>query len=223
LAGELSPTRETASTIAAQRQLRDIDALLRKSGRQMLANELERVKQAERVRGWDTCEQALSGALPFRLPQSPLADDVSGRWRLFETWAEANGVRSLPSKPSTIAAFILDQNKAGMDVTNLLAILDAVEQAHDSIGLSNPVRCALPRRALEQIIKAEPPRSWPKEAKAEFSLLPPDIREIVAKREMERDTALRRAQNQIAEERKALAAGADNKTDSNIEKKETNK
>jgi hypothetical protein len=33
LAGELSPTRETASTISAQRQLRDIDALLRKAGR----------------------------------------------------------------------------------------------------------------------------------------------------------------------------------------------
>jgi len=109
-----------------------------------------------------------------------------------------------------------------MAVQNILAILDAVEQAHSEANLSNPVRAALPRLALEQIVKVLPPRSWPKDAVAEWSLLPVDIRRTVSDREQQRDAWLRREQNRAAEERKALANGA-SKSDGNIETQGTNK
>src|SRR5262245_36061351 len=109
----------------------------------MLADDLERAKRAEQVRVWNAHEQAVAGGLPFRLPRTPLPADVAERWSRFVKWTEAKGVRSLPAKPSTCAAWILEQTDLGMAVENVLAILDAVERAHDAAGLSNPVRCAL--------------------------------------------------------------------------------
>lgn len=52
----------------------------------------------------------------------------------------------------------------------------------------------------------EPPRSWSKEEKAEFATYPPEAQEKIARREQERDTAIRRAQNEAAEQRKAIDA-----------------
>jgi len=45
------------------------------------------------------------------------------------------------------------------------------------------------------------------------------VRDVIARREQERDVALRRLQNKAAEERKALANGAD-KSDGNSGNKE---
>jgi hypothetical protein len=49
----------------------------------------------------------------------------------------------------------------------------------------------------------EPPRSWSKEWKEEFATYPPVVQEKIAQREQERDTAIRRGQNELAEQRKA--------------------
>jgi hypothetical protein len=186
----------------------------------VLADELARAKRAEQVRAWNASEQALVGGLPWRLPQTPLPADVAERWSGFLKWTEAKGVRSLPAKPGTVAAWILDATDLGMSVANVLAILDAVEQAHSASGLSNPVRCSLPRLALEQIIKVDPPRSWPIQQKAEWGLLPIEIRAAITERENQRCTALRRKMNELADQRKALANGAD-KSAGNVETKGT--
>jgi len=52
----------------------------------------------------------------------------------------------------------------------------------------------------------EPPRSWTKEEKDEFATYPREAQEKIARREQDRETALRRGQNETAEQRKALEA-----------------
>jgi hypothetical protein len=52
----------------------------------------------------------------------------------------------------------------------------------------------------------EPPGSWTKEDKEEFATYPREAQEKIARREQERDTALRRSQNEAAEARKAVEA-----------------
>jgi hypothetical protein len=52
----------------------------------------------------------------------------------------------------------------------------------------------------------EPPRSWTKAEKERFQSLPRETQEYLHTREQERDTAFRRSQNEIAEQRKAAKA-----------------
>jgi hypothetical protein len=52
----------------------------------------------------------------------------------------------------------------------------------------------------------EPPRSWTKEEKAEFATYPRDAQEKIARREQERERAIRSSQNEAAEARKAAEA-----------------
>lgn len=52
----------------------------------------------------------------------------------------------------------------------------------------------------------EPPRSWTKEEKEEFATYPREAQEKIARREQERETALRRGQNEAAEKLKGLTA-----------------
>ncbi len=50
----------------------------------------------------------------------------------------------------------------------------------------------------------EPPRSWSKEEKERFTQLPRETQEYLTRRETERDTALRRGQNEAAQTRQTL-------------------
>jgi hypothetical protein len=50
----------------------------------------------------------------------------------------------------------------------------------------------------------EPPRSWTKEEKEEFATYPREAQEKIARREQDRETALRRSQNEAAEQRKTF-------------------
>ena len=52
----------------------------------------------------------------------------------------------------------------------------------------------------------EPPRSWTKEEKEEFGTYPREAQEKIARREQDRETSLRRGQNEVAEQRKAIEA-----------------
>src|SRR5258707_5395232 len=55
-------------------------------------------------------------------------------------------------------------------------------------------------------VAIEPPRSWSNEDKQWFNALPPETQEILARRENERDTALRRGQNEVAQQRQSFTA-----------------
>lgn len=52
----------------------------------------------------------------------------------------------------------------------------------------------------------DPPRSWTQAEKERFQSLPRETQEYLSHREQERETALRRSQNEIAEQRKAITA-----------------
>jgi hypothetical protein len=63
--------------------------------------------------------------------------------------------------------------------------------------------------ALAQLMQApgepiSPPNSWEKDAKAQWAALPRGLQEYVSFRELERDRAVRRAQNEAAELRNEL-------------------
>jgi len=52
----------------------------------------------------------------------------------------------------------------------------------------------------------EPPRSWSKEWKEEFATYPREAQEKILQREQERDSAIRRGQNEVADARKQIEA-----------------
>ncbi|HEY6020040.1 MAG TPA: hypothetical protein VIY48_09105 [Candidatus Paceibacterota bacterium] len=58
----------------------------------------------------------------------------------------------------------------------------------------------------EELPPIEAPRSWTKEQKEQFKELPRTAQEVIAQREQDRETTLRRGQNELAEQRKALEA-----------------
>ena len=166
-----------------------------------LADAIEQAKIRERVARWDANEQRLLQELKLDIPRPALAKDVLERLNIFGKWCEARSVRKCPCKPHVLASFCISQHQMGAAPQVILALLAAVEALHDHHGLSNPVRTSAVRAALDTIIKIDPPRSWPRADRILFAELPPDIREITARREQQRDKALRRLQNEAAERR----------------------
>jgi hypothetical protein len=105
-----------------------------------------------------------------------------------------------------VQTFILNQAKVGVAPERIAAEAQAIELLHDQCGLANPMQTRAARFALEQVLKIEPPRSWPKEEKAMFAHLPVQIRHIITARENDRERALRRAQNSYADAKRRLQA-----------------
>jgi hypothetical protein len=171
-----------------------------------LTDEIAKAKQAAAIRAWDDGERRLAEQLALDVPKAPLSPDAAARFDVFAKWCAARQVRKLAAKPLSVAAFVVDQAADGVPIQSILAMLAALEIQHDQHSLSNPVRTAPVRAALETIVKVDPPRSWPAEDKARFAMLDPADRYIIAKRENEREVALRRAQNKLAEERRRYEA-----------------
>lgn len=167
-----------------------------------LTDAIEAAKQREQIARWDAGEARLAAGLKLDVPRPALAKDVLERLDIFGKWAASKQVRKCPAKPTTISAFCIEQHELGATAQVILAMLGAIEALHDFHSLSNPVRTAIVRAALEQIIKLDPPRSWPKEDKALFAQLDPQIRRVIARREADRDRELRRLQSKAAELRK---------------------
>src|SRR4051812_45314015 len=72
--------------------------------------------------------------------------------------------------------------------------------------MSSPVLAALQFARAEELAAAmDAPRSWSKEAKLAFLHMPPHLQEYYVARERDRDRAVRVAQNEAADARKALA------------------
>jgi hypothetical protein len=116
-----------------------------------LADQLQAARQREQIQRWDNNERALLQELKLDVPRSALAKDVLERLDIFGKWAASKSVRKCPSKPYVVAAFCIEQHELGATAQVILAILTAVEALHDYHGLSNPVRTAIVRAALETI------------------------------------------------------------------------
>jgi hypothetical protein len=165
-----------------------------------LSEQLEAAKRQAEVRKLDAGDQRVATDLATRiqLPVNELSADIRTRLDPFNKWAISKQAGRCPAKAATCALFVLEQADLGVPPQQILAQLDAIEKLHDKWTLSNPVRTAIVRAALETIIKVDPPRSWPREDKVRFAQLDPDIRQIIETRERQRDVALRKLQNRQA-------------------------
>jgi hypothetical protein len=172
----------------------------------MLTDDLKKISAREQIIAWDRAEAAVRSELTLDVPARSLSADVRDRFSLFEKWCTEKGVRRLPCKPWVVAAFILSETANGRDAQSCMALLAAIEAAHDSQNLSNPVVTAAVRQVLEKIIKSDPPGGWRPEEKAAWTQLPADVRAAISRCEAARDKGLRQAQNKLANERHALAA-----------------
>ena len=127
----------------------------------------------------------------------PLTHDEKLLLAPFEQWANQRGVRWLPAKGSTISSYALEVAHRGDAF--VLETIAAIERAHFAAGLASATTTPIVRHVLDKIVTVEPPRSWPKEDKAMFATLPPQIKSIIARRESNRDSGTRKAQNRAAE------------------------
>ena len=167
-----------------------------------LTDAIQAAKQREQIQKWDAGDAEVAAELPIKPSRPVLSADVVERFNRFSAFAASKSARKLPARPTTVAAFILDQNNLGVPVERIVSVLNAVQEVHDAHSLASPVACRITRAALELVVKTEPPRGWTKAEKADWALLPPDIRSIVSRRMRETEIALRRAQNEAAELRK---------------------
>ena len=119
----------------------------------------------------------------------------------FERWCSFNGSIALPASPSIVAAFIADHD--GLDTSTLWAEIAALDQQHEELGYAPPGRSTVAIAAFNNIHHVEPPRSWSKDEKHLFTVLPWAIQLVLARREADRDKALNRIQNEAANKRKA--------------------
>jgi len=81
---------------------------------------------------------------------------------------------------------------------------ELVETPNDAQPEADPVETQEADPA--ELPPIEPPRSWTKDEKEEFATYPREAQEKIARREQERERAVRQSQNEAAEQRKAIEA-----------------
>ena len=185
---------------------------------QAKANEIEQAQNAL-AQQLDT----IAGAREFAEKYfGPLTDPehkrrAASRLEPFTLWCAAKGVPALPARSTTVAAWIISETDRGVDEKQIRGTLSEIELAHEVLGL-NPVATFWVRFALSKMSGAiEAPRSWNKSEKAMFTGLPFEAQQVIARREQDRETTLRRAQNEAAELRR-LKVEAEIKSADNTEK-----
>lgn len=152
----------------------------------MLVDELERARQREQIKRWDEGERRLRDQLKLDVPKRELSADELECWSRFSAWSERKSVRSLPAKPWTVAAYILET--AGMGVTHdqILAVVKAIQLSHDAHNFSSPVFSSPALKALDTIVRIEAPRSFSKDEAADWHLVPATIRDAITRVERAR-------------------------------------
>jgi hypothetical protein len=167
---------------------------------------LERAKLDAQVADWERREFAMKTVLVRRLGGQPSfagAPETATAFATFRTWCEENGVRHCPARPEAVAQFVLDQAPAGLEmVTDAVA---TISEIHSQQGLANPTATWMVAKALQRVGDIDPPRSWPKAFKRQFTELPVQLKRYIAQHDVERERVLRRAQNEAARAKRALA------------------
>ena len=180
-----------------------------------LEAQLEQARKKAEIETLNTGDEKAAGEFAKRisLPPLELSADIRTHLDPFNRWASQRHARRCPAKPTTVALFALEQNDMGVAVDTILEQLSAIEALHEKLTLPNPVRTLAVEYAMATLVKADPPRSWPKKDKAAFAMLPSDIRLILAKRQEQMDTEIRRLQSKVARELELLRQtnGADTK------------
>ena len=145
-------------------------------------------------------EQAIASCFPA--PAQMSAEDQQ-RIIPFINWCQMHGVRPLPARPTSVAAYVQFQQDQGIARELVAERLEAIEALHFAASVGNPVATPVVR-TITGASTIDAPRSWAKDDKLAFHELPHEVQIIVARREQDRETALRRAQNKFAEELKQI-------------------
>jgi hypothetical protein len=149
---------------------------------------------------------------------NPVTDGASVP-AVYEEFCRKFQVPSLPSRPTTAAAFCLAH--CGLDVEELLEVMAGVSRAHLAANFACPVGDWCVNAVLGRRLKVEAPRSWTKEDRAEFLRLPLTVQKIVLRRELDRDRGVHQAMQKISDERKQLQAAIENVRQTNETNPET--
>jgi hypothetical protein len=169
----------------------------------MLADDIAKAKQRDAIAAFDAGERAVAeslGDLIVAPELEPSDGELLAPWLAF---CKDRSCRHAPAKPWVCAAYALERHKQSIDVERMVTELHAITRLHSKFGLADPVTGPV-HLAVERIAKIKPPRSWPPEDKALFATLPALIRYRIETREQQRDTELRRRQNEYAEKLNAL-------------------
>jgi hypothetical protein len=79
----------------------------------------------------------------------------------------------------------------GVPDQTIIERLEAIDAQHQHFGLPSPVHTKIVDAALERVLDIKPPR-WDGYSRAEWAKLPIMIRDIITKREAERNMALQK-------------------------------
>jgi hypothetical protein len=123
---------------------------------------------------------------------------------MFVKWCELNRASPCPAAPAAVARFVTDCAALGME--RLWPAVLQISRMHTLLDLADPTLGGVAASAMSAIAAVPPPRSWPGPLKEHFGTLPYDIQVRLAAHEMQRERALRRAQNDAAAARQKLAA-----------------
>jgi hypothetical protein len=152
-----------------------------------------------RAKEIEAAENAIAAS--FRSTAHELSDEMKSLLVPFTRWCAANKVRCLPARPTTIAAYWQAEKDRGKEPYETLL---AIEGLHVFAGLANPVQTPIVRSVTESTIPVDAPRSWTKTEKEEFELLPRHTKQVLLRREKDREKTMRRAQNEAAEYKNTL-------------------
>lgn len=173
-----------------------------------LAEAIQYVNAAEIAKNENALVASLSGLQDelgaWYLAHTGGAEVSATSLQPFIEFCHSKGVPHLPARPSTLAAYVLEQAALGKQPDKVRELVTAIEVLHDLNGHANPAATSLVRFALDRMAPIEPPRSWAKEEKLLFTALPPEIQYVVHKRERSREKELRNRQNALAEEMKKV-------------------
>lgn len=137
----------------------------------------------------------LQALLNARLEEEPTA---------FGKWCIQKNLRALPAVPIHVAAFVRDCEPVA-PIDKIWEAVQEVSLSHLSNGFADPTAGGVVAETMNSISKINPPR-WPKDLLPRFSALPYDVQRYLANRDKEQEKVVRRAQEEAAKARKALAA-----------------
>jgi hypothetical protein len=110
-------------------------------------------------------------------------------------------VPRLPAQPANVAIFVAE---SGLPPEILHAELEAIDREHEGLDYAPPAKAGVVVKAFNDVHPVEPPRSWSAEEKQRFLTLPHATQVYLVQRERQRDSALNRAQNELAMELKRV-------------------
>jgi hypothetical protein len=155
----------------------------------------------------DANESALAQCFP---PPPALPPEVQQHLAPFLEWCAAQKVRAVPCRPTSLAAYLQWEKDRNTPKENISATLAAVEQIHNAANYGNPIASPVVR-IVTAASTISAPRSWTRDEQQLFTELPIEIQAVVARREKNRETELRRAQNEAGELRRLFKTAADSK------------